>query len=190
MPSPNFHQIFTVVWSAFALYWLIAALRIKRAKASEGPSRILHLALLGAALLLLFSSHDSSFGPLSRYFLPHTQAVALVGLALTFAGLALAVWARVHLGQNWSSRVTLKVDHELIRSGPYAHLRHPIYSGMLLAMLGTGIAQGEWRGLLAFCLALLSFWIKASREDAWLTREFGASFEAHRRHAGFLLPRW
>ena len=139
MHAPNFHQIFTVLWSAFGLYWLLAAFRIKRAKATEGPSRILHLGLLGAALWLLFSSRDDNFGPLSQYFLPQTQAVAL---------------------------------------------------GVLLAMLGTAIAQGEWRGLLAFCLGLLSFWIKASREEAWLTREFGTSFEAHRRHAGFFLPRW
>jgi protein-S-isoprenylcysteine O-methyltransferase Ste14 len=116
--------------------------------------------------------------------------VAFIGLVLTAVGLGLAVWARLHLGENWSASVTIKEGHDLIRSGPYAYLRHPIYSGILLALLGTVVALGEWRGLIGFCVILISLIIKAKREEAWLAREFGGSWQEHRRHAGFLLPRF
>ena len=75
-----------------------------------------------------------------------------LGLIMVAAGIAFAVWARHYLGRNWSGTVTVKQDHELIRSGPYRLVRHPIYTGLLLAILGTAVAFGEWRGLLAFAL--------------------------------------
>jgi protein-S-isoprenylcysteine O-methyltransferase Ste14 len=108
---------------------------------------------------------------------------------LTWAGIALAVWARWHLGQYWSARVTIKKDHKLIRAGPYARLRHPIYSGLDLAALGSALAIDRWRCLAGVCLIALGYWIKARKEEAMLSAQFGADFEQHCRHTGFLLPR-
>jgi protein-S-isoprenylcysteine O-methyltransferase Ste14 len=76
----------------------------------------------------------------------------------------------------------------LIRTGPYRTIRHPIYTGILLALLGTAVAVGEVRGLLALAIAWLSFYIKARREESFLTQEFGPGFAEHRRHTGMFLP--
>jgi protein-S-isoprenylcysteine O-methyltransferase Ste14 len=85
--------------------------------------------------------------------------------------------------------VTIRKDHELIRTGPYARIRHPIYTGLLLAVAGTTIAIGEYRAILAFVLIAIGFTVKARREESLLSTEFGPSFEEHRRQTGFFLPR-
>jgi protein-S-isoprenylcysteine O-methyltransferase Ste14 len=108
---------------------------------------------------------------------------------LTTAGVAFAIWARWHLGANWSAIVSIREQHELIRTGPYRRVRHPIYTGMLLAMAGTALVLGELRGLLAFAITLFAFYWKARKEEAWLTREFGESFEAHTKQTGMFLPK-
>jgi len=183
------HRLITLLWGAFWTYWFVSALRVKRTKVKEGASRFFYLSLMAVGAYLIFSQ-GAAVSPLARRFLPHTLAVAFIGLVLTAAGLGLAVWARLHLGENWSASVTIKEGHDLIRSGPYAYLRHPIYSGILLALLGTVVALGEWRGLIGFCVILISLIIKAKREEAWLAREFGGSWQEHHRHAGFLLPKF
>jgi len=129
------------------------------------------------------------YGWLGARFVPANDAAAWVGVALTAAGVGIAFWARWHLGANWSGVVTLKEGHELIRSGPYRNIRHPIYTGILVAFLGTAVALGEVRGLLAVTIAWLSFYTKARREESFLTQEFGDRFTEHRRHAGMFLPR-
>jgi len=98
-------------------------------------------------------------------------------------------WARHHLGEYWSDKVALKVDHRLIRSGPYALLRHPIHSGVLLAVLGSALAIGEWRGVVVLLVMTANYWIKAQREDRILSAKFGDSFTDYKRHAGFLVPK-
>jgi protein-S-isoprenylcysteine O-methyltransferase Ste14 len=99
------------------------------------------------------------------------------------------MWARISLGQYWSDKVVLKVDHQLIRSGPYARMRHPIYSGVLLGVAGSALVINEWRGVLAFVLLLTNYAIKANREDKILAGAFAEDFNEHKRRAGFLLPR-
>lgn len=108
---------------------------------------------------------------------------------MLWAGIALALWARWHLGQYWSGRITIKEGHRLIRTGPYARLRHPIYSGLVLAAAGTAIEIDQWRGVVAVCVVILGFWIKGKREEALLTKQFGAEFDEHRRATGFLFPK-
>jgi protein-S-isoprenylcysteine O-methyltransferase Ste14 len=115
--------------------------------------------------------------------------VEWLGVLLTAAGVAVALWARWHLGANWSEVVTLKERHELIRSGPYCAIRHPIHTGILLGLLGTAIAMGEVSGLLAIAIAWLSFFWKARREESFLMHEFGELFEAHMKQTGMFLPK-
>lgn len=121
--------------------------------------------------------------------MPHSAEVAWLGVAITVAGIALAAWARQSLGENWSDKIVLKVDHQLVRNGPYAYLRHPIYSGVLLGIAGTALAVGEVRGILALVLLGSSYWVKAIREEKVLVSQFGDAFEDYRRSAGFLIPR-
>jgi protein-S-isoprenylcysteine O-methyltransferase Ste14 len=108
---------------------------------------------------------------------------------LTLAGIGLAIWARWHIAGNWSGTVTLKEGHELIRTGPYSRIRHPIYTGILLAALGSAIEIGRIAGLIALALGWGSFWFKARREESFLREEFGAQFEEHCKQTGMFLPK-
>ena len=123
-------------------------------------------------------------------FAPDTIAVAVAGIVLTAAGVALAMWARLVLGENWRAAVSsIRKNQELIRMGPYRIMRHPIYTGMLLGLLGTAVVVGEVRSLLALVILGLGFYLKARKEEVFLLREFGAGFEAHAKHTGMFLPR-
>jgi len=115
--------------------------------------------------------------------------LAIAAIAITIAGMALAVWARVYLGRNWSSAPTIKQQHQLIRSGPYRFVRHPIYSGILLAMAGTFLANGKVRGAVAVVLVWLAWSIKSGMEEVFMTRTFGAEYEEYCRTTGALFPR-
>jgi len=176
------------LWFVFGLYWLVSAFELKKTKQREswGQRFVYVLPLFAAFSLFRPRAH---YGWLGARFVPEIDAVGWVGVALTAAGVAIAIWARWHLGANWSGVVTLKEGHELIRSGPYRNIRHPIYTGILLAFLGTAVALGEVRGLLAVAIAWLSFYTKARREESFLTQEFGDRFAEHRRHTGMFLPR-
>jgi protein-S-isoprenylcysteine O-methyltransferase Ste14 len=176
-------------WLVFFVYWAISALSSKMAKKSESVAgRLQRMVPLVVAYSLLFHQ-GTSVGWLGKRFVADTPVAAVIGVALTAAGVAFAIWARWHLGANWSAVVSIREQHELIRSGPYRRVRHPIYTGMLLAMAGTALVLGEVRGLLAFAITLLAFYWKARKEEVWLTREFGDKFEAHTKQTGMFLPK-
>jgi protein-S-isoprenylcysteine O-methyltransferase Ste14 len=178
------------MWGAMGIYWLIAARATKKTEVSEsGWLRVLRLGILSLTFVLLLSPW-LRVGWLGRRFVPDTAILGRVGLVLAVAGLALCLWARRVLGEHWSDKVALKVDHQLVRGGPYGHLRHPIYSGVLLAIAGTALAIGEWRGVVALLLLGANYFVKAKREERILTSRFGEDFAEYTRHAGFLLPKW
>jgi protein-S-isoprenylcysteine O-methyltransferase Ste14 len=177
------------LWTAWAAYWAVSALRVRAAERKEAwAARFSSLVLLTPAYALIFWRR-LAVGWLAERFLPDTRALRLVALLLVIAGLSLAVWARRHLGEFWSGRVTLKVDHQLIQSGPYARIRHPIYSGLLLATAGTVLFLGQWRALLGLGLALAGLWQKARREEALLVAQFGHPYEEYLRRTGVFVPR-
>ena len=176
-------------WIAFGFYWLTVARGVKAARTTESPwYRGLRLFLLVITFTLLFAKW-TAVGFFGRRFFPQTQSLAYAGCASAFAGMAIAVWARVSLGQYWSDKIVLKVDHQLVRSGPYARMRHPIYSGVLLGVAGSALVVGEWRGVLAFLLLLTNYTVKAMREDEILAEAFSEGFVEHQKRAGFLVPR-
>jgi protein-S-isoprenylcysteine O-methyltransferase Ste14 len=189
MTASQQFSIETWLWLIFAAYWFIGALTTAKTRARESLfsslPRNLMLALAGA----LVFAHWFSIGVLGRRFAPPSLELKVAGIALTAAGLALAFWARYHLGRNWSGQITLKENHTLICTGPYTYLRHPIYSGILLALVGTALAVDRYRALLGLALAFLGLWWKARQEDAWLAAAFGEEFERQRRRTGRLLPR-
>lgn len=182
-------QIDLIPWYAFAAYWAITALRVKRTRRAEPLlGRLSTIIPLVFAFELLFAN-DLRWGPLARRFVPSGAPIAWAGIALTAMGAALAIWSRYCIGEYWSARVTLKEGHRIIRSGPYRLIRHPIYTGMVLAAAGTALVVGEWRGILAVFLLLVSHALKARREERLLTAEFGDEYASYRRSTGFLLPR-
>jgi protein-S-isoprenylcysteine O-methyltransferase Ste14 len=176
-----------LLWLVFGLYWIISAFKLKKTKRRESWSQRFRYVLPLVAAFYLFQPR-AHYGWLGARFVPESDVAGWVGVALTAAGVAIAIWARWHLGANWSGVVTLKEGHELIRSGPYRNIRHPIYTGILLAFLGTAVALGEVRGLLAVAIAWLSFYTKARREESFLTQEFGSSFVEHTKRTGMFLP--
>jgi protein-S-isoprenylcysteine O-methyltransferase Ste14 len=186
MPPPA--GIDLVPWYIFAAYWVVSALRVRRAKAAEKPTdRLATLAAMIVAYLLLFDDRLHA-GALDRRFVWAESWIAWTGLGITTLGIAIAVWARYCLGTYWSARVTLKQDHRLIRSGPYRRVRHPIYTGMLLGAMGRALTIGEWRDGLAVVLILIAHSLKARREESMLSREFGEEYATYRRETGFLFP--
>jgi protein-S-isoprenylcysteine O-methyltransferase Ste14 len=183
----------TVIWSLwtiFVLYWLVSALNRKRTKRRESAGQRLAYVLPLLVAFYILSRPEFRYGWLAERFVPDTLAMQWIGIFLTAAGVGIAIWARWHLGANWSGVVTLKEGHELIRTGPYRSIRHPIYTGILLAMLGTAVAVGEVRALIAVGVALVSFYFKARREEMFLAQEFGPGFAEHQRHTGMFLPRF
>ena len=182
--------LITVPWIVFVAYWAVGALKTRRTISQESfGSRygVLLLEILG--FVMLFGG-VGEIGVLGRHVVPQTYASAVTGMALTWIGIAIAVWARWHLGQYWSARITLKEGHKIIRSGPYAYFRHPIYSGLDLAVLGVALAIDEWRCVVGVALIVLGYWIKAKKEESMLATQFGEIFEEHRRHTGFLIPKF
>ena len=109
-------------------------------------------------------------------------------MALTAARLLFAVWARQYLGSNWSGTVSIKKDHQLITNGPYALVRHPIYTGVLLALVGSGMAIGEWRAVLGLALASLALWRKLRLEERLMHQQFGAAYQAYCWRVPALIP--
>ena len=177
-------------WLLFAAYWLFAAVGAKRpAKKESAGRRFLHIAVMTVGFFLLYGN-EVRYGVLSRRFLPDELWIAWAGAALTLAGVLFAIWARFTIGKEWSAEVQIKEGHQLIRTGPYAHIRHPIYTGMLLALCGTAIAIGEYRAILGVALFLVAFIRKAKKEESFLAGEFGPAFDEHRRRTGFFLPRF
>jgi protein-S-isoprenylcysteine O-methyltransferase Ste14 len=168
---------------------VITALRVKRTKAAEkSADRFATIAVMCLAFVLLFYDWPQ-IGFLQSRFVPEENWIQWAGIVLTSLGAAIAIWSRRTLGENWSARVTLKEEHQLIRSGPYRFVRHPIYTGMFVATAGTALVVGEWRAVLAVVLMFAAHSRKALREEAMLTREFGADYAAYRQRTGFLFPR-
>src|SRR5271155_3275624 len=169
-------------WIVFVVYWAIGALKTQRTERTESfASRygVLFIEIAGFALVFM---DETGIGILGHRIFPRTFALSVTGVTLTWAGIALALWARWHLGRYWSARVTIKEDHKLIRTGPYARLRHPIYSGLDLAAIGSAIAIDRWRCVVGIFLIILGYWIKARRRshaDRAIRSGFSGALPAH-----------
>ena len=177
------------LWIAWLLYWFLGALRVRRNERGESLSQRLRTTLVLAAGAYLIFAPVTPLGPLNARFVPDAMGTRGVALAVLVVGLSITVWARRHIGQFWSARVMLKEGHELIQTGPYARVRHPIYSGIFLAMLGTALFVGEWRALLGTAVFFVGHWAKARREESLLASQFGPTYEDYRQRTGSLLPR-
>ena len=175
------------MWLCWALYWWIAARGTKRNQWRESRwSRLLHGIPLVLAFVLLSPSQARLRG--ASHGMLFAVYAYWIGAVLTAAGLSFAIWARAHLGRNWSGTITIKVDHELITGGPYAIVRHPIYTGMLLGFVGSAIAVGGWRGVLAVALAAWAIWRRVRLEEAAMRQQFGARYEQYSKRVPALIP--
>lgn len=175
------------VWVALGAVWLLMWFTNKRtAKAESAKSRFIHIALGTVTYLLLTDKIPSPFLR-SQFFAP-TLPVDIVGIYLAIFGALFAIWARLTIGRNWSSAVTLKEDHTLIRSGPYSIVRHPIYSGLLAALLGSVMVIGKTSSLLGLAGFACIVWWKLSREERLMIRQFGPQYLQYRHDVKALIP--
>jgi protein-S-isoprenylcysteine O-methyltransferase Ste14 len=176
------------LWLALIALWLLTASRTKTAEQSEQfASRIIHVTLMAVAGVLVLSEW-ARIGPLGWRFLPDVWLVPAVGCAIEALGIAFAMTARLYLGRNWSGKVTLKADHELIRTGPYRLARHPIYTGILIAFLGSAIAYGVVAGLVGTVVAFAALMRKIPQEETVLAEAFGEEYARYRLHVKALIP--
>ena len=182
-----FLSLFVLMWGGWLAVWNVMARRVKEAAQSESAvSRLSHVVPLLIAAYLLVAHVPLPL--LNERFAPLALWLAVLGATLTFAGLAFAIWARFVIAGNWSSYVELKRDHELIIAGPYRWVRHPIYTGLLLAFIGSALAVGEWRGLLAVAIVAASFWRKLKLEEAVMRRQFGETYARYAARVPALIP--
>jgi protein-S-isoprenylcysteine O-methyltransferase Ste14 len=183
-----YESFFPVVWIAFLIYWQIKATNTKATQRLEpAASRILRVFIFLIAIVLLSTTRI----PLRWLYLPLWSSgfwPFWLGAALTVAGILFAVWAREHLGRNWSRSVTIKQGHELITTGPYAVVRHPIYTGILTGFLGMAIAISQLRGFIVLVLIFLAFWIKLRMEEKWMRSQFGETYAAYVRQTAAVVP--
>jgi protein-S-isoprenylcysteine O-methyltransferase Ste14 len=177
-------------WDIFGLFWLVTMFSTKRTLHRQTTgSRLGYWLLFLVAFWLLFrGTFPHRHLLLEQIVVPHSAGPNLIGLGLTVAGLGVAIWARVTLGRNWSGSVTFKENHELVVRGPYAMVRHPIYTGMLLMFLGTALAVGTLGGLVAVPLLFLSFWIKYRQEETLMIEHFGDQYRSYRVRVRALIP--
>jgi protein-S-isoprenylcysteine O-methyltransferase Ste14 len=184
----SYRQIIFALWLLWAAYWMISAAGNKttRRRESRASRWAYTITLLVGVTLIAWPRLE--LGILSRPLLPDAPWRFQTALALLLAGLLFTVWARVHLGRNWSGTVTLKEGHELVRTGPYALVRHPIYTGLIIALLGSAIACGEPRALLGLALVVLSFVHKLRIEGRFMQEVFPGQYERYRATVPALIP--
>jgi protein-S-isoprenylcysteine O-methyltransferase Ste14 len=173
--------VLAVGWAAFWLYWILAAFSMKRGHVSWSRELWIRLLIVAVAILLI------RLGAFRGYAANTNPWRAGIGLVLFALGLWLAVWARVHLGRNWGTPMTQKLEPELVTSGPYRLARHPIYSGILVAGLGTAVAL-SWQWLTAVLLAGIYFVYAARVEERYLAEQFPADYPPYKRSTKMLVP--
>ena len=139
------------------------------------------------AFVLLVDAHRFP-APWSRVVIAPGGGMSLVAIGCSLAGLATCLWARVTLGRNWSAIVVVKVDHELIQGGPYRHVRHPIYTGMLLMFLANVLLSGRVGGWIGLGLLALSFFVKLRKEEQFMLQTFPDSYPPYMKRVKRLIP--
>lgn len=180
------------LWAAFVLCWLVLAQFNK--KASRTPWRRawgLRLVVLVAVLAVILRRRHGAAGLFTS--IGHVPALhpgpagQWLGVGLCLVGFGFAFWARVHIGRNWGMPMSLRQGHELVTSGPYAYVRHPIYTGIMLAMIGSALSIGVlW--LLLFALYFVYFIFSARTEEKMMVAQFPGAYPAYRRRTKMLIP--
>ncbi len=184
----DYYSIACGFWYLLLVVWLFGMLGAKTTVRTQSrSSRLLELALSFLAFCLVFTQYFQ-FGWCARAFVPKTDGFGAVGLLLVVVGVGFSIWARIYLGGNWSGSVTVKRDHTLIRGGPYRIVRHPIYTGFLLALLGVALIIGQLRGLLGVAVLFLSFWLKSRQEEQFMEEQFGAEYRTYQHQVKGLIP--
>ena len=181
-------QSIYICWALFLATWILWGVTAKQVKRRQSAvSRLVQSIVTIPAFWLLFATRTRN-APLNFLILPHTAVTEAAALALTVIGFGIAIWARLHLGGNWSATVTVKEEHALIQTGPYAYVRHPIYSGFTLGATGLAILNGDLFSLLGIPLMLFGWFLKFRLEEKFMIEEFGDTYLSYKRNVKALIP--
>ena len=175
--------VLTVCWLAFWIFWLVAATGAKSSRGRVGGRRLAG-ARIALLIVIVYLARDLGFHAHPALVSP---VLAGIGLGLFAAGLALAIWARLYIGRNWGMPMTRREEPELVTTGPYRRVRHPIYTGIILALVGTAVAT-TWYALIAVVILSGYFIYSATREEAFLAQEFPDSYPAYKHSTKMLIP--
>jgi protein-S-isoprenylcysteine O-methyltransferase Ste14 len=181
-------RIIIGLWGAWAVSWFAAAVWSDPAEKRVGIRREwrYRVVLVVGAILFAVPAHGYE-GSLRFWHVDLAEVCACIGLEI--AGFAFCWWARLHLGRLWSGQITKKADHRIVDTGPYGIVRHPIYTGILAAVLATVVAKGTLLGIIGAALVVLGLWMKARLEEDWLRGELGPdAYDAYRRRVPMLVP--
>jgi protein-S-isoprenylcysteine O-methyltransferase Ste14 len=183
----NSGEIIITCWCIFFVVWLLASFRTKATVERQSAAATLAQRLpVGLGWwLVLFPNFPGDF---NRQILPRTAALEIAGAVICVCGMIFTIWARQTLAGNWSSDVTFKRDHELVRRGPYRFVRHPIYTGLLVMFAGTTMFIGQLRCFIGLPLVTLGFWIKLRQEERMMARHFPEAYPNYRREVKALIP--
>ena len=181
-----------ILWLAWLIFWLASAFNVKK-NADKSIwknwwwTRVI-IAILVIALLEFNDKAKLSFGQTVKSFTSHEITyIGIFGVILVIIGLGFSVWARIHLGRNWSNYPTHKIDHELVTSGPYRFVRHPIYTGMILGAFGTTLIIGiPW--FILFLIATVVFLIRITAEEKIMTEQFPDAYPEYKKRTKALIP--
>ena len=176
------------LWLVLIIVWIVSASRTKRTIQSQaGFAQVFYIVLpiVGAALIFV---PKTGIPWLDRPLFPVTAPSALACFFVVLIGVAFTLWARFVLGRNWSNDVAVKEDHTLMRTGPYRIARHPIYSGILLGMLGSAFQHGELRCFIGVFFFFLAYWLKSLAEERFMVQTFGDQYVQYRRKVKALVP--
>jgi len=187
----NYIQIgLRIAWLIVVTYWLISSIGVKKPISEENRFKrfIYYWLPLLVAVLLLGPGEWFGDSLIRENFVPHTNLVGTIGLLFCFSGAFIACWSRYLLGKNWSLSVQKKEDHELIQSGPYKTVRHPIYTGLLLLFVGNTIIVGDYRGIIAVIIVFFAFWFKLLKEEKTLEETFGHQYLLYKEKTFYLIP--
>jgi len=166
----------------------VSALRTKRSIKNQSSAwQILYTVILVVGVYLIFAK-QIGIPWLDRPLFSVTVPIVLAGLLVVLMGVVFSIWARLMLGDNWSNRVAVKEDHTLVRSGPYRIVRHPIYSGIMLGMLGSALQRGEMRSFVGVVICGFSFWLKTRAEEQFMVQIFGEEYLQYRHKVKALAP--
>jgi protein-S-isoprenylcysteine O-methyltransferase Ste14 len=173
--------VFAIGWAAFWIYWLAAAFSMKRGRVAWSRELRIRAVILVLAIVLI------RFGAFRHQSLNSDPWRAAIGLLVFAVGLGFAIWARVSIGRNWGTPMSQKNEPELVNSGPYRLVRHPIYSGILVAGVGTAVAL-NWAWLIAVALAGVYFVYSATVEERNLAKQFPDTYPGYRRSTKMFVP--
>jgi protein-S-isoprenylcysteine O-methyltransferase Ste14 len=182
-------QFIGLCYLIFMVYWAFAAFSVKRVVEKQAWRERVWLFLVTFVALLLIGGARGHLGGFSRTILWRpTATLDVLCCLIVLAGLMILLWARTVLGGNWSGMVVFRENHELIERGPYGYVRHPIYSGVFLMVLGTAILSGRVSGFLAFLILVAGFWVKSRQEEKMMTKHFPETYKNYRKRVKALIP--